>query len=129
MRRAAPPLVAALAAASLLGACGDEPPVPVGNRTIGLKLDEYRILPQRVSAPPGQLRMIIRNLGVLTHQVTVQTIPEDRAEQPEVIARAPTVQPGARSEVEFAIRPGTYDLVCKIANHDDLGQTGELIVE
>ena len=38
------------------------------------------------------------------------------------------MHPGERVETEFTIRPGTYRLVCTIANHDDLGQIGTLIV-
>lgn len=125
MRR--PALLLALVLAAAAAACGESAPVPAKNRTIGLRLDEYRILPQRVSAPAGRLRLIVRNRGILTHNVTVQTIPPPGG-QAETIARAPTVQPGARSEVTFTIGPGTYELVCKIGNHDDLGQVGELIV-
>jgi plastocyanin len=102
----------------------------VENRTIGLKLDEYRILPKNVRAPAGTLRLIVRNRGILTHNVAVQTIPEVGADElPETIIRTATVHPGERTEEQFVVGPGTYRLVCTIANHDDLGQSGELIVE
>jgi hypothetical protein len=128
--RAARLLPVLLAAAAGAGGCGDPKPVPVENRTIGLRLDEYRILPQAVSAPAGQLRLIIRNRGILTHNVQVQTIPDVGSDDPpEVIARTPTVHAGERSEVRFAIEAGTYRLVCTIGNHDDLGQTGTLVVK
>jgi len=119
-----------LGAAIALGGCGEPAIVPVANRTIGLKLDEYRILPKRVSAPAGQLRLIIRNIGVLTHNVAVETIPKVGSDdQPEQIVRTETVHPNQRAEVSFTIQPGTYRLVCTIANHDDLGQTGTLYVK
>jgi len=118
-----------LGAAIALGGCGEPAIVPVANRTIGLKLDEYRILPKRVSAPAGQLRLIIRNIGVLTHNVAVETIPKVGSDDPPVqIVRTETVHPNQRAEVSFTIKPGTYRLVCTIANHDDLGQTGTLYV-
>lgn len=129
MPRAARLLPALLVAAAWAAGCGDPTPVPVENRTIGLRLDEYRILPKAVSAPSGQLRLIVRNRGILTHNVQVETIPDVGSEdRPEVIARTPTVHSGERSEVRFAIEPGTYALVCTIGNHDDLGQTGTLVV-
>ena len=119
-----------LGAAIALGGCGEPAIVPVANRTIGLKLDEYRILPKRVSAPAGQLRLIIRNIGVLTHNVAVETIPKVGSDdQPVQIVRTETVHPNQRAEVSFTIQPGTYRLVCTIANHDDLGQTGTLYVK
>jgi plastocyanin len=119
-----------LGAAIVLGGCGEPAIEPVENRTIGLKLDEYRILPQRVSAPAGSLRLIIRNLGILTHNVAVETIEPPGSDKDEVeIVRTETVHPGQRAEVSFTIKPGTYRLVCTIANHDDLGQTGKLYVK
>jgi len=119
-----------LGVAAVVTGCGDPPTVPVENRTIGLKLDEYRILPQRVSAPAGPLRLIVRNRGILTHNVAVETIPPIGSDSdPEVKARTPTVHPGERSEVDLTLAAGTYRLVCTIANHDDLGQTGTLTVK
>jgi plastocyanin len=120
-----------VAAAAFLAGCGDPEPEPVENMTIGLRLDEYRIMPQAVSARRGELRLIIRNLGILTHNVAVETIPEIGSEDPvEEIARTATVHEGERAEVTFTIdKPGTYRLVCTIANHDDLGQVGTLVVK
>jgi plastocyanin len=131
MRRSARllgPLLACAAAGALAG-CGDDTPIPVQNRTIGLKLDEYRIVPPHVSAPAGRLRLIVRDRGIYTHNVQVETIPDDPQATPEQITRTPTVHPGERSEVTFTIRPGTYRLRCTIANHDDLGQVGTLVVK
>ena len=109
--------------------CGDPAPVPAQNSTIGLKLDEYRILPKRVSAPAGPLRLIIRNIGILTHNVAIETIPKVGSDDnPETIVRTSTVHPGERTQASFTIAPGTYRLVCTIGNHDDLGQTGTLYV-
>jgi plastocyanin len=129
MSRVARLLPVLLVAAAWAAGCGDPAPVPVENRTIGLRLDEYRLLPKAVSAPAGRLRLIVRNVGILTHNVQVQTIPPVGSKAPpRSIARTPTVHAGERSEVTFTIRPGTYRLVCTIGNHDDLGQTGTLVV-
>jgi hypothetical protein len=89
--------------------CNDDPePVPVENRTIGLRLDEYRIMPQAVRAPAGTLRLIMRNVGRLPHNVAVETIPEigsdDAAER---IALTGTVHATHRTEVTFDVQPGT----------------------
>jgi plastocyanin len=130
MAQAARVLALGVGAAIVLAGCGEPAVVPVQNRTIGLKLDEYRIIPKRVSAPAGQLRLIFRNIGILTHNVAVETIPEVGSDdQPVQIVRTPTVHPNQRAEVTFTVAPGTYRLVCTIANHDDLGQTGTLFVK
>ena len=122
-------MVGVLAVLVVIAGCGDPAPVPVQNRTIGLELDEYRILPKVVSAPAGSLRLIARNRGVLTHNVAVETIPGNPDDQPTLIAKTDTLHPGERGEATFTIPPGKYRLVCTIANHDDLGQTGTLIVK
>ena len=131
VRPAAVSLTAVLAVGAVpLAGCGDPEPEPVENMTIGLRLDEYRVMPQAVLAPHGELRLIIRNRGILPHNVAVKTIPEVGSEEPaQEIARTATVHAGERAEVSFSIEPGTYELVCTIANHDDLGQSGRLIVE
>jgi len=130
MHRAARALPVLLGTAALIGGCGDPPVVPVENRTIGLKVDEFRILPKRVSAPAGALRLIVRNIGILTHNVAIETIPKVGSnDQPETIVRTATLHQNERTEVSFTIAPGTYRLVCTIANHDDLGQTGTLYVK
>jgi plastocyanin len=129
MSRAARTLPVFLVAAAWSSGCADPTPIPVENRTIGMRLDEYRLMPQAVSAPAGELRLIIRNLGILPHNVAVETIPEIGSDDPvEEIARTATVHGGLRAEVTFDVRPGTYRLVCTIGNHDDLGQAGTLIV-
>ena len=98
------------------------------NDTIGLKLSEYQLRPEYVSANAGELRLIIRNQGILTHNIAVETIPKDPDDKAQVIARTPTVHAGDRSETRFDIRPGRYRLVCTIANHSYLGMWGTLVV-
>lgn len=121
-------LVAVSVAAA--GCNGDPEPVPVENRTIGLRLDEYRILPQAVSAPAGALRVIIRNVGTLPHNLAIETIPELGSDEPaERLWLTPTVHATRRAEIPITMKPGTYRLVCTIQNHDDLGQVGTLVIE
>jgi uncharacterized cupredoxin-like copper-binding protein len=43
-------------------------------------------------------------------------------------ARTPTAHPGDVVRTAVTLKPGKYRLVCTIANHDNLGQYGELKV-
>ena len=132
MRRRRTTLLAALAAcAAALAGCGSDPPyVAAGGRTVDLRLDEYRVLPQRVTVPAGRIRIVARNTGRLTHNVAVvqfdRPLGEDEEKQ---YARTPTAHPGEVVRTAVTLRPGKYRLVCTIANHDNLGQYGELKVE
>jgi uncharacterized cupredoxin-like copper-binding protein len=118
-----------LCAAPLFG-CGREARyVGASGHTVSLRLDEYRVLPQRVTVPAGRVRIIARNVGRLTHNVAVvqfdRPLGEDEEKQ---YARTPTAHPGEVVRTAVNLKPGKYRLVCTIANHDNLGQYGELKV-
>ncbi len=129
-RRATLLALAALAAVPLSGCGSDAPYVPASGRAVSLRLDEYRVLPQRVTVPAGRVRIIARNVGRLTHNIAVvqfdRPLGEDEEKQ---YARTPTAHPGEVVRTSVTLKPGKYRLVCTIANHDNLGQYGELKVE
>ena len=129
-RRLTTLLLSTLAAAATLAACGSDPPyVPASGRAVSVRLDEYRIVPQRVTVPAGRVRIIARNVGRLTHNVAVvqfdRPLGEDEEKQ---YARTRTAHPGDVVQTTVTLTPGKYRLVCTIANHDNLGQYGELKV-
>jgi uncharacterized cupredoxin-like copper-binding protein len=124
-------LAAVVLAASALAGCGaDDPYVPAKGRTVSLRLDEYRVLPQRVTVPAGRIRLVGRNTGRLTHNLAVVQFDRPLGEDEErQYGRTPTAHPGRQVETTVTLRPGKYRLVCTIANHDNLGQYGELKVQ
>lgn len=132
--RATPPaaLVAPLLAVLFLAGCGGEPdPVTDRDRVLRFELTEYKIEPQvvRVEAP-GRVRIVATNSGRLTHNLKVRSEDRVRGERPEEFGGTEaTAFPGERQLGEATVEPGRYELVCTIGNHDDLGQTGTLIVE
>ena len=131
MARHLPPLVALFAVAAAVAGCGDDTPyVPANGHTIRLRLDEYRILPQRITVPAGRVTIVAHDVGRLTHNVAIvqfdRPLGEDEEKQ---YARTPTAHPGAVVRTSVTLRPGKYRIVCTIANHDNLGQYGELKVE
>jgi uncharacterized cupredoxin-like copper-binding protein len=131
MQRRRPTLLAALTLAgiALAGCGGDEPYVPAAGRTVSLRLDEYRVMPQRVTVPAGRVRIVGRNVGRLTHNVAVVQFDRPLGEEEErQYGRTRTAHPGQRVQTTVALKPGKYRIVCTIANHDNLGQYGELKV-
>jgi plastocyanin len=133
MRRRPQTLLAAAAAliALALAGCGADPPyTPAKDHTVNLRLDEYRVIPARITVPAGRIRIVARNTGRLTHNVAVvqfdRPLGEDEEKQ---YARTRTAHPGEVVSTTVTLRPGQYRLVCTIANHDNLGQYGELKVE
>jgi plastocyanin len=126
-----PTLVALALACAALGACGGQDPVTIETRTLQVKLDEYRIMPQNANVRPGVLRIQATNVGRLTHNLKVVRLNRsDRELPPDELGGTPTAQPGDTVTFTFRhLKPGTYRMVCTISNHDDLGQYGDLVVE
>jgi plastocyanin len=120
----------ALALAVGLAGCGDDLE-EIEGRTLRLRLDEYRIMPQDVKVAPGRLRIVATNTGRLTHNVKIVRQDEDDLEAPVTeVGGTRTAQPGESVPVRIDdLEPGEYRLACTIANHDDLGQYGTLVVE
>jgi len=124
------PMLAACTGALVLGGCGGDEPVEIDGRTLRLRLDEYRIMPQDVRVDSGRLRIVATNVGRLTHNVKIVRQDEDDLEAPVAeISGTRSTQPGESAAVTFEnVEPGEYRLACTIANHDDLGQYGTLVV-
>ena len=114
-----------------VAACGDEDPVEVEGRTLRVRLDEFRIVPQNQRVTEGRLRIVATNVGRLTHNLEVVKQDEDDLEEaPVEVDGTRTAQPNESAAVTIENLPaGEYRLICSIANHDDLGQYGRLTVE
>ena len=127
--RATPFALIAAAVAALAGCGGDGPYAPARGRTVSVRLDEYRVVPQRIAVTAGRVRFVARDTGRLTHNLAVVSFARPAPEQPEhVYGRTRTAHPGDVVRARIRLRPGRYRLVCTIGNHDNLGQYGELRV-
>jgi len=126
-----PLAAAALAALAVsLAACGDGDVYRTERPILRITLDEYRIVPQSISVPPGRMKFAVRNTGRLTHNLVIQSEDGPDDEPVEIPGgRVDTMQPGQTGmAIKVNLAPGSYRLVCTIANHDDLGQFGTLAV-
>ena len=121
-------LLALLATAAVAG-CGSTPTTHVPGETLHLRVDEFRILPKRLSVRAGRIQILGRNVGILTHNVKVfSTIYKDPQGNFVIVGGTDTVHPGETATGAVALKPGTYRLADTIANHDDLGAYATLIV-
>lgn len=123
-------LLAATSAALLLTGCGGRDDVFETDRPIvRFELGEYRIAPQNVRMKAGEVKFQAKNVGRLPHNLVIEQEADDPDDEPIEIGRLDTLQNGESTSQKIDIKPGTYTLICTIANHDDLGQYGELRVE
>ena len=74
------------------------------------------------------VRIVATNVGILTHDVAVVSENVKPGDQPKKYGRTPTAHPGQTVSGSLTLHPGKYRLSDTIANHDSLGQYGELIV-
>ena len=112
-----------------LAGCGDEDPVPASGGTVRLRLDEYRITPSSVEVQGPRVRLVARDVGILTHNVKVFSTTEfDSEDKPIEVGGTNTAHPGETVATTLELEPGEYRMACSIANHDDLGAHARLIV-
>src|SRR3954447_9441210 len=114
-----------------LPGCGGDKTVHVRGDVVRLRLEEYRMIPQRIRVDGPHVRLVATDDGILTHNVKVfSTTKTDSEGKPiQIGTGTPTAHPGetVTSKV-LSLPPGRYRLACSIANHDDLGLHGNLIV-
>ena len=113
-------LTAALAAAAS-GCADDAAPARARDGRVDVRLDDFLIRPQRVTAPAGRLTIRARNDGAVGHTLRVV-----RGEK-ELLA-IKTLLPGASGEASATLAKGRYKLVCILGNHEELGMYGTLTV-
>ena len=128
MKALAAILLAGLAVA-MTGGCSeddDEPGRSVTIRpeeTLDIEADEYRFDPERVRVKSAgrnvRLRAVLDNRGTLAHNLHVRDGERD-------IGGLRSFPPGEERALSVNLEPGEYDLVCTVADHEDLGMKGKL---
>ena len=124
MRRLAPLLVV-----PLLAGCGSAKEVVSTDSTVRIRVDEYRLRPQKFRVTGPRVKLVVTDTGRLTHNVKVFSTTEvDEEDKPILLGGTNTAHPGETVTGVVRLQPGRYRLACSIANHDDLGEHGILIV-
>jgi plastocyanin len=124
-------LALALTALLLASGCGGDDDEAQPTRTETVEPDsrvdvvahEYRFDPSTVRmSGPGRLTIRLRNEGDLAHNLRV--FRDDRE-----IGGTPTFQGGRTESGRVELQPGTYEMVCTVGDHAELGMTGTLEVK
>jgi plastocyanin len=114
---------AALLAAVVLAGCGgSEPTVQVSDQRAAIVLDDFLIEPQNLRADAGRLTFAVTNGGRLGHNLRLRGGPGGE----HVVTT--TLLPGKAATEPVTLQAGTYTMLCTVANHEQLGMTGRLVV-
>ena len=90
---------------------------------VELTLTDFRIKPQVVRAPRDSLTIVVRNEGRLAHALRIRGATE------AVRLKVSTLLPGKEAaRVGVTLKRGHWRLFCPLANHEELGMHGTLIV-
>jgi plastocyanin len=122
MTRRALLLVLLTLPAAALGACGGgEPATQARGGRVAVTALDFRYRPQLIRARPGPLRFDVVNRGRLAHTFRL-------ARRGRTIAKVSTLLPGDRASLSARVRAGEYRFFCGLANHEELGMYGTLVV-
>jgi hypothetical protein len=107
---------------SLLAGCGgSQRTVRAPDGRASFVLDDFSISPQKLRVRPGRVTFTAVNRGITTHSLRVTDGVHD-------LLTITTLHPGQRGSASATLRHGTYKLYDAIANHEQLGASGTLVV-
>lgn len=118
--RVALALALVLGGPGALAGCGTTARVGA-NRSLVIGLSEYRLTPQRVQAHAGALSLYVRNLGRLTHNLTLSA-------DGQALATTKPIAPGQSTWLFIDLAPGSYAMASTLFSDQALGQYGTLVV-
>jgi plastocyanin len=116
------PLVLALCALALAACGGSGAAVRESSGHFEVTLDDYLIRPQNLRVPSGEETVTVTNRGRLGHTLRIRT------RTGRNVLAFQTLQPGESKTRSFKISRGTYTMYCVLANHEELGMHGTLVV-
>src|SRR5437016_5275667 len=112
LRRALAAGAGALCLATLASGCSHT--MTERGHLVRLIVTEYRMNPASLRVPPGELTIVVRNMGRLTHNLVISR--GDRAQ-----AHTTPMPPGARPQLAVIVTSGRYVLASSLFSDGDLG--------
>jgi plastocyanin len=96
------------------------------NQPIAFGADEYAFEPKNVvvnsgTTGPSVVRFVLRNNGALAHDLHVERDGQD-------FGGTPIFGPGKTEAGQATLSPGTYEFICTVGDHAQLGMKGTLTV-
>jgi hypothetical protein len=130
-------MTCAAGVACALAGCGHQAVLAPGHR-LTVALMEYRLRPDHIVVPRGQLVIGVENVGRLTHNLviaratptrTVVSTPKGTVAYTTTVAgRTPDLAPGHHATIIVSLTPGRYAISSTVDSDGALGEQGTLTV-
>lgn len=101
-------------------ACAHTASVP-GSRPLEISETEYRLTPQDIRVRAGELSILVRNHGRLTHNLVLSSSGHS-------VIVSPPIPPGQSEWVFAFLTPGRYLMASTLLSDQALGLYGTLVV-
>lgn len=104
-----------------LAACGGGGPAG-GAGEVKVVGEDYKFTPAEVRVKAGQpVTIVLENKGRVEHDWAIEALK---------VAMNPIPRPGQTGRASFTpSQAGTFEIICTVAGHKELGMVGKLIVE
>ncbi|HLJ02807.1 MAG TPA: cupredoxin domain-containing protein [Solirubrobacteraceae bacterium] len=112
--------LAAVVLIAALAGCGHTTTIRAGH-AVELALTEYRITPQDVRTPGGEVDLLVHNYGRLVHNLVLTSAGHQ-------LAITKPIGPGQSTWLFVELAPGRYVMASNLFSDQDLGLYGTLIV-
>jgi plastocyanin len=116
-------IVGAIALAGCGGGSGSGKSVTVpAGKPVAVKAQEYSFDPKTIQVSAGSVRFELTNAGAQAHDLHVVKGGQD-------LGGTPIFSGGRTVGATVKLAPGTYDFVCTVGDHEQLGMKGKLTVK
>jgi uncharacterized cupredoxin-like copper-binding protein len=95
-----------------------------GGSTVNLTATDYKFNPSEPAVKSGQVTFDMKNDGQVTHSLEIEDVTPGHDQELEG-----NVSPGSSGTLTANLAPGKYEFYCPVANHRQMGMTGEITVK
>jgi uncharacterized cupredoxin-like copper-binding protein len=94
-----------------------------GGGSVDLTATDFKFDPSEPTVKSGNVTFNLKNDGQVTHSLEIEDVNgEDKELEGDV-------SPGSNGSLAVDLKPGTYEFYCPVANHKQMGMTGEITVK
>jgi uncharacterized cupredoxin-like copper-binding protein len=126
------PVAGGSAAAGSAAAGGSDQPAPAGDTAINFVEKDFAIAMDKSTIKAGSITFNIKNSGPSPHNIGI-TKEADSSKGAgitgPVIKDSDTIDPGKTTSITVDLQPGTYNVVCTVPGHVQLGMIMKLTVQ